>query len=736
MPRQAQRIQRPRKAIKQDHTNSAGKKIVGRYVIVSTFIIFFATMIAFNLFQTTVVHAEELKTKANKELSRRDTIYPVRGDILAADGSVLATNLIFYTARVDFRASKFDDKKFSAALDHLCDTLAMFHPVRTKDEWKKYIKKEFDKDKKKRSRCFTLLRNLSYDQAEAIKTFPFFNQSKNSNRTGLVIESECRRSNPFGDMARRSVGRVGESSSSRQVHGYSGLEYALDSLLFGKIGFAKKVPLTDRIVNWADVPAIPGKTLKTTIDIGMQDIVEHELTQILQASDAEWGTVILMEVGTGDIKAISNLERDKHGNYIESMNHAVLGYEPGSVVKTLSMVVALEEGFTKDPENEIYNIERSYQFGSGPKFSDTHSPSSLPVSRFLEYSSNIGMTKLVGSHFRDNPDGFRQSVANLGFFEKFNTGIAGERPPYFPKLSNDMGGVTNLGRQTFGYNTQISPLYMCALYNAIANDGMFVRPRLVSEIHSPEGDSVIPVSYINKRMCSPRNAEIIREMLHKVIYGPGGTARRLQDDLVDIAGKTGTSRVAREMSEEDRLKLKKNPKDPTVVRPTGYIPGAYRYAFCGFFPFEKPKYTCMVLISRPGGEYASAPKSSGQVVLNIGRRLYSRGLLGSPPDYKNGDVAEKDASPVMYATTNKNRDKQLSSMLASSSARRIQTPEKTPTGTVPSVRGLGLREAIVVLEKAGFNVSFEGDGSVTAQTPVAGSAVPKGSSVRLSLTKN
>ena len=223
-------------------------------------------------------------------------------------------------------------------------------------------------------------------------------------------------------------------------------------------------------------------------------------------------------------------------------------------------------------------------------------------------------------------------------------------------------------------------------------------------------------------------------MLHKVVYGQGGTAKVLKDDKIDIAGKTGTSKIARELSAADREKLKKNPNDPTVVKPKGYEDGAYRYSFCGFFPFSDPKYTCMVMVSRPGSHASrNAGVISGSILLNIARRMYSRGMLGDEPDYH----AEKcsAAAPVLYATKDSERDTKLRDMLGASRARRLPTPQTSAAGHIPDVSGLGLREAIVEIEKAGYAINFNGDGTVVAQTPAAGTAAPKGSKVSLTLQK-
>lgn len=727
----------PKKPLRNSQ-NNPGVKITLRYIIVSTLIVFFACAIAYSMFKTTVIDADKWISKANEELQRRDTIIPTRGDILAADGSILATNMNYYTMRIDFKASRFNEKRYIESLDSLCDTLAHYFPQRTRDEWHRFMSAPLAKEKKDRSSSFTFLRDLSYTESEAVKQFPYFRRWKNPNRTGLTVDKITKRCYPYGDMARRSVGRVGQTAECDKVHGISGLEYALDSLLYGQVGYSKKVPLTSKIVKWTDIAPLNGMTLTTTIDVGIQDIVEHELGEALKEYEAEWGTLVLMEVETGDIKAISNLERDDAGNYTESMNHAIQAFEPGSVMKAISMVVALEDGFVKNPETETYHIPAGLVFGGGRAIRDTHSPPVLPVSRFLEYSSNIGMTMLVAPHFKDDPNRFRERVCSLGLLDKFNTGIAGERIPYFPHLDIKAGGLTSLGRQTYGYATQIPPLYICAFYNAIANNGRFVRPRLVSKITTERGDSLIPVSYIRKHMCSPKTAATVRDMLHKVVYGPGGTAKVLADDKIDIAGKTGTSKIANERSKKDASRGKANPADTASNRQGGYVEGAYRYSFCGFFPYSAPKYTCMVMVSRPGSKAGrNAGYISGRIMLNVAKRMYSRGMLGDNPDYRTQTASTgASRSPILYATHDKGRADDLTSILGTSKVRRMRTPAPTKGGRIPDVTGLGLREAIVEIEKAGFRLDFEGDGTVATQMPAAGTAAAKGTKVHLTLQKN
>lgn len=711
--------------------------ILGRLGLISFMILLLAGAIIFMAVDTTVVNAAKWNRKGERHLGDTVLIKPLRGDILAGNGSILATNLNYFNLRIDFRTKKFLIREYHAAVDSLADSLAVYFPVRSRDEWKKYLCRELDKPKSKRSRSFLLLKEISDDDVQRVKGFPFFKRTKNANRTGLVKERVLKRKYPYGDMAHLSIGRVGEVAL-RDVRGASGLERALDSLLYGIPGKAKKVFFTDRLGNWTIQKPRHGYTVTTTIDITMQDILEHELGDMLLTTGAEWGSAMLMEVATGDIKAISNLERDTldAGRYIEGMNRIVLAYEPGSVVKTISMLVALEDGFAF-PLTRPFHIEPKgvgYRYCGGRPINDTHSPSSLSVDRFLEYSSNIGMTKLMTSHFENNPNAFRQRLRDLGFFDRFNTGMERERTPYFPTLENNRGGRIALSRMVFGYSTMIPPLYTCAVYNAIANGGRFVRPRLVKGLSLPDGtDSVIPVSYIRDRICSEENAGILREMLHSVVWGQGGTAKAVRSKIVDIAGKTGTCRI---IAEPKKVKndTVKGRTDKVAVKAGGYLDNRYRLAFCGFFPYDNPKYTCFVVISDPSPAYKGAATTSGTVVKNVALKLFSRGMLDNSSDIN--EESHPGTRPTLYASSNPDRNKTLAAGLRFPSGVEIKSPAAVRSGQVPDVRGLGIREAVVRLEECGFNVGFSGVGYVASQSPAPGTVAARGSKISINLTQN
>ncbi|MDE5930165.1 MAG: PASTA domain-containing protein [Muribaculaceae bacterium] len=684
--------------------------ILGRLGLITLLILLMAGAIVFMLFNTTVINAGDWNAKAESTLNDTITIKPKRGDILASDGSILATNLNYYNIRIDYRADRFMIEAYSKAIDSLADSMSRYFPVRNREQWKKKLEYPLTLTRSKRSRSYLLLRQIPFDQVERIRKFPFFKLSRNSNRTGLTAEPVLVRRYPYGEMAKLSIGRVGEVKGGEK-HGISGLERALDSLLYGKPGKATKVMFTNRVAPWTLEPQQDGYTVRTTIDITMQDIVEHELEEILRETDAEWGTAILMEVATGDIKAISNLERDTvpgTGRYIEAMNRAVQAYEPGSVLKAVSMTVALEDGLAT--LDQSYVTEHGGYQVSNFRVRDTHfSPTStLPLMEVLAYSSNISMAKIIVPHYRNDINSYRERVRRFGLMERWGTGIAGERPAWFPTLDPRSGGLVTLTQQAFGYGCMVPPLYTCAFYNAIANDGKFVKPRLMQALRLANGsDSLLQVSYVRDSICSKENARILREMLYGVVdLKPGGTAWRLKskDDPFNFAGKTGTAKIARE----------RDPRHPEIPVAPGYIQGAYRFAFCGFFPYEEPRYTMMVLVSYPKPGYG-AWSTSGRVFKNTALKMYSRGMFGKPSDYRDNAPAEPSPAKLYAFSEAATGASVIGNYAPKASVSR--TPGKTVRGTVPDVKDLGLRQALVKLEKAGYNVAFSGQGAVVSQIP-------------------
>lgn len=692
-----------------------------RYAIVTLTFVAFGIALAVKLFHTTVVEASAWNQRAQQELSKTMAIAPERGNLLASNGNILACNLKVFDIKIDLRHSKVAKQNPIPwdKIDSLADSLDFYYPrvadlkhpdSIAKYSWHTRLKQELGKDPEKRSRALVFARKKSLEDFEKIRNFPYLRDFKGSGYLiPLYKEEKNIRIYPYGKMAYRSIGRVNENASTGEFHGYSGLEKDLDTLLYGTPGVAKKVALTSGIGNWVDQAPVRGYDILTTIDIDMQDMLEEQLLNICRESNAEWGTAILMEVATGEIKAISNIEKLENGTYGEALNRAVLPFEPGSVMKPISLMIAFEDGLVKSVNDQI-------DCSPFQRTKDPHAPGVKNMKQVIEMSSNTGIARVIFRGYAKDPAKFHDRLSSIGFFEPMHTGIAGECIPRIRKLfPQDSKGnnITltarhlDLARQAYGYNTEIPPLYTLSIYNAIANGGRYVRPHLVRSLISENGiDSVLPISYIRDRICSEETARKVRECIHEVVWGPHGTARAVQNDLVEVAGKTGTA---------------------YPVEKGQYNTAKRRYAFAGFFPYSNPKYSCMALVLAPGG--TSANKTSGQVVKNMALKMFSHGMLNNKSTYTD----KKNGSVPTYMASEKFQPTEINSQLGISTHKIVKSPQKYPSDVVPDVLGLDAPSAVKILEQRGINVSLKGKGRVVAQSLPSGSEIKPGSTIMLSL---
>ena len=378
-------------------------------------------------------------------------------------------------------------------------------------------------------------------------------------------------------------------------------------------------------------------------------------------------------------------------------------------MKPISLMIAFEDGLVKSVNDQI-------NCSPFQRTSDPHAPTIKNMKQVIEMSSNTGIARVIFRGYQDNPAAFHDRLSSIGFFEPMHSGIAGENIPRIRKLlPKDSRGnnITmtarhlDLARQAYGYNTEIPPLYTLSVYNAIANGGKYVRQHLVRSLIFEDGrDSVLPISYIRDRICSEETARKVRECIHEVVWGSHGTARAVQDDKVEVAGKTGTA---------------------YPVERGQYNTSKRRYAFAGFFPYSNPKYSCMALVLGPSG--TSANRTSGQVVKNMALKMFSRGMLNNKSTYtdrKKGDV------PV-YMASEKYSPSDIDANLGISKHKRVKNPEVTPAGTVPDVRGLDAPTAVKLLEQRGIDVSLKGTGRVVAQSLPVGAQILPGATITLSL---
>ena len=698
--------------------------ILTRYGVISVGFFLFALIIGLKLFNTTVIQANAWNERARRDFNRIDTLKPERGDILADNGNILACNLKVYDIKIDLRHDKVKRRKLIwAQIDSLADSLDVYYPRRPnllsqhpdtikKYSWHRKLKYEFEKDPEKRSRSLRFVKKGSLHDFEVISKFPYLRDFKGKGtRNPLYKEERNVRIYPYGRMAYRSIGRVNENEKG-EFHGYSGLEADLDTLLYGKEGYAKKVTLTSGISNWVTKPTRRGYDVQTTINIDLQDMLEEQLLQICQESHAEWGTAILMEVETGEIKAIANIE-NINGEYGEALNRAVRGFEPGSVMKPISMMIAFEDGLVKSVNDMI-------DCSPFQRTSDPHAPTVKSMKQVIEMSSNTGISRVIFRGYAQNPEKFYDRLESIGFFEPMHSGIAAENIPMVRRLVDKDAKGNNitmtarhldLARQAYGYNTTIPPLYTLAYYNAIANKGKLVRPHLTKRLIGEGIDSVLEISYIRDQVCSPETAEKVKQCLKEPVWGPHGTARAVQDDRVMIAGKTGTAY-------------------PVFENGGGYDHSRRRYAFAGFFPYENPKYSCIALILAPSG--TSANRTSGQVVKNMALKMYSRGMLDNVSTFTD---SRRESTPVISSSTVAN----TGSVAKSAGAERaksikVEDPKHSlAINAMPNLMGYDAASAVKILESRGVNVRINGSGRVIAQSTPPGSELRKGVTVNLTL---
>lgn len=697
--------------------------ILFRYGFLTICFVLFGVILLVKLFNTTVIEAREWNDRARAELSRIDTIAPERGNILASNGNILACNLKVYDIKLDLRHDKILALKVVpwSEIDQLADSLDKYYPryanlmsqprdTIEKYSWHSRLKREFEKPDSVKNRSLRLAQKKNIEDFERIKTFPFISRFADAGaRSPLYKESRNTRIYPFGKMAYRSIGRVNENIATGQIHGYSGLEADLDSLLYGTPGLTKKVALTSGITNWVSTPARRGYDIRTTIDIDLQDMLEEELHKICAEAHAEWGTAILMEVHTGEIKAISNIELLDDGTYGEALNRAVLPYEPGSVMKPISLMIAFEDGLVKSVNDMV-------DCNPFMKTSDPHGGGMKSMRQVIEQSSNPGIARVIFRGYQQNPEKWHDRLASLGFFEPIRSGIAGEQIPRIRRLTaQDSKGnpITmtarhlDLARQAYGYNTELPPLFTLSVYNAIANDGKYVRPHLVKSLIDEDGrDSVLKIDYIRDSICSAATARKVRECIHDVVWGEHGTARLVRDDRVKVVGKTGTA----------------YPVEHGV-----YDHSRRRYAFAGFFPYENPQYSCMALVLSGAGN--SANRTSGQVVKNMAIKMYSRGMLNNASTYTS---TRTDDLPL-FSATKYGALNRLAAALCISTVKKVKAPD-SPRAGAPDVRGYDLPSAINILESEGLNVIVKGTGYVTAQSIEPGTAFRRGDKVTLTLS--
>ena len=718
------------------------KYISTRFTIVVVCTLLICCWIIWNMVNTMVIQHDKWKEVGQVSISDTMELKSARGNILSSDGKqIMASSLPNYRVYIDFLSGGADkddkvraekDSMWRANLDVICKGLYGTCPILTEREYKEHLLKGLEGGKRYWEVCPGHV--LNYIQYNDILRLPIFNM-KNRNRSGLSVVEYNNRNKPFGTLAKRTLGELyGAKDSAR-----SGLELAYDSVLRGKPGKVHHKKVFNKYLDIIDEAPQDGYDLVSTIDVSMQDICESALRAKLHELDAEMGVVVLMEVKTGDVKAIVNLERYDDGNYYESRNYALASLmEPGSTFKTASIMVALDDGMIKVTDHVDTGCGVVNMHGASMKDHNWHRGGygTIDVPHVLMYSSNIGVSKLIDEHYHNEPEKFVEGLhrvgigAPLGLKELFS----GAADPIIRMPKRDSKGgfknslnwsATALAWMSIGYETQIPPISTCAFYNAIANGGTLVAPRFVKGI-SRNGEMVeeYPVKVIKQHICKPQTLEEMQTILHRVVCDKEGLGKKAGNRFFDVSGKTGTAQVS---------------------NGGGYHGGKHEHlvSFCGYFPSEEPRYTCIVAI-RHSYYVASGGGQAGPVFSQISQRVYSKNLTTVMsraadstsvfvPDVKTGEVlaARRVLRDLSVPVVGDTKHQYATSEIEGKNVRMTQL--YTTDHTVPNVTGMGARDAIFALESRGIRTRVKGKGKVVGQSIPAGTEVGKGQTILIEL---
>jgi cell division protein FtsI (penicillin-binding protein 3) len=624
---------------------------------------------------------EKYRNLSQQLTLRNDTIFANRGNVFSADGSLLATSMSQYEIRMDtytVNSEVFEKniRELSVELSKMLGKSASY--------WEAKIRKA----RNNKNRYLFITRKLGYTDYIKIKSFPIFNLGMY--KGGFIAEQTTVRAHPLGKVAERTIGYD-------DYRGAPGIEGAYRDYLRGKYGWRMKQKIAKG--QWKPIndnnekEPIDGKDIVTTIDVNIQDIAHHSLLKQLEYYEADHGCVVVMETQTGEIKAISNLGRSSSGKYYERLNYAVgESHEPGSAFKVMSMVVALETGVI-DTSTVVDTGDGRYKmYGRYINDSKRGGYGEISAARALEVSSNIGFARLIDENFGENPEKFITSLKRMNLNNVLGLPIKGEGKPEIPAPGEKKWSKNALPSIAYGYNLQLTPLQTLTFYNAIANNGEMVKPRLVKEIRSKDQSvTYFEKEIINPSICSKQTIDKVKEILKNVVVR--GTGKKLYSESFSMSGKTGTARVEYWMNDWNENKR-------------------YISSFTGYFPSENPKYSCIVVIHKPKvqkGYYGA--DVSGPVFKDIAQKIYSSNHIINEIDYKIPDFASvQNDYNNFYTISNKEYN------------------------SIPNVKGMAGMDAISLLENLGLKVSLEGNGKVVEQSLNEGDKLIKGTTIVLKLT--
>jgi cell division protein FtsI (penicillin-binding protein 3) len=644
-----------------------------------------------------------------------------RGTIYSEDGEMLSTSVPYFDIYIDFGADGLREKngkRFKENIDSLSIALSNFFHDKTSFEYKKELKKAYaDED-----RYYLLHKALTFEEYKQFRAFPLVRQGRN--KSGVIAEVQSRRLNPFGMLAKRTIGLARDNAQN------VGLERTYDTLLKGTTGKRLVRFLSGGAavpVDGYEIEPENGRDIITTLDIQMQDIVESALMKTLVQNQAQYGTAIVMETKTGKIKALANLGRTKDTIYTEGLNYALQATEPGSTIKLATLLSVLDHG--SSGVNDLVNVGSTGTAYVGVRNVTDDERSDKPLLTVRECfarSSNVGMSMVAYKAFANEPDIYKSYLHKFHLDRKTGIDLLGEGAPVLPKLKRNKEGLHAMVTASFGYAIQVTPLQTLTLYNAIANDGKMLKPYLVNSIKS-NGITVkeFSPSVIDEQIVKPQIVKAAKACMEAVVTE--GTGKDVFKDFpFAVAGKTGTAHVADGVH--------------------GYGDGIYQATFVGYFPANAPEYTCIVVIkTKPHAAIHFGAQLSAPVFKEIAIRLYAQYVQGKKtmPLQLAVDSSLYQYSGYTPDVMNILRDLNVNpvdssyrsswSWIYNNNYKPVVKAEAIARNLMPNVKSMTLKDALYLLENMNMKVVVKGRGKVIAQDVLAGAVVNKNQTVTLLL---
>jgi len=662
------------------------KNISNRLYFIAGGMFLFAILIVVKLIDIQYVKGDHYRNLAQKNTIKNSVIPSSRGNIYADEGSLLATSVPKYDIRFD--AVTVSSENFKKHLPALAKEMSkMFGKPST------YYQQKFKKARNNKNRYMLVVRDLGYSDYIRVKGFPLFNLGPY--KGGIIVEQRTVRVHPIGKIGERTVGHeVKTNPGNYEV----GLEGAFDSLLRGKDGKRLKQKIAKGqwkpVYDENEIEPQDGLDVMSTINVNIQDIAHHALLKQMEEYEAEHGTVIVMEVKSGDIKAVSNLGRTSKGKYYEKLNYAVgESHEPGSTFKVMALMAALEDKVIDT--STVVDTQKGWKRFYGRTIYDSGhgGHGEISIAKCLEVSSNIGFATFIDEAYRDEPEKFIERLKSFNIEDSLRLGIPiiGEGYPSVPYPGHFKWSKNALPSMAYGYNISLTPLQTLTFYNAIANNGVMVKPRFINEVQAwNEPILTFEKEILNPQICSQETILQIQEILKNIVER--GTGKGLYSPYFSMAGKTGTAQ-----SEYWKKGWKDNKQ--------------YVSSFAGYFPAENPKYSCIVVIHKPNtkiGYYGA--DVTGPVFKRIAQKIFTDSpLMAEVADINHTDVQVSEDFDSYFDHAQKNYTK------------------------VPNVIGMTGMDAVALLENLGLKVKLVGNGAVNKQSVKNGINIAKGEQITLHL---